>query len=78
MISKLMLELQLNVFTRTVSHDLYDLRTHKRSFAHPLTFIFESEKFPTILLLFIYLLTAIGLTPGGSGYIHVQKYKLWI
>ena len=31
-----------------------------------------------LLIIIIYLLTAIGLTPGGSGYIHVHKHKLGI
>ena len=31
-----------------------------------------------IIIIIIYLFTAIGLTPGGSGYIDVHKHKLGI
>ena len=31
-----------------------------------------------IINIIIYLLTAIGLAPGGSGYVHVHKHKLGI
>ena len=31
-----------------------------------------------LFIIIIYLLTAIGLMPSGSGYIHVHKHELGI
>jgi len=45
MISKLMFEIQL---TQNVTHDLWKLQTHTRSFAYLRTFIFQVEIFTTI------------------------------
>ena len=36
------------------------------------------EEYKIFIIIIIYLLTAVVLTPPGNGYIHVHKYKLGI